>query len=286
MGNKFIDISEHNTILSLLAIASCDLAGVIMKSTEGTTYNDGAMLINYDALHGKIPIGFYHYLTVTSSPITQAQSFYNRIKDKQYQILPVLDVEQDSLGYKAELYASQFINEFTRLSGQTMMLYSGRCFIEEHFSVGFRKQFIWWVAEYKVSAPKAINGCQMVAWQYTSDSREYAFTNGDLDVSVIYHGEPMFLKQPTITINNLKGSVIMNPMLKGEVSKRVKLLQHIFNAILGTNLETATGIFGDETEKIVIHYQENTGLTPDGKAGENTINTLLTDLRVNYFQLK
>lgn len=85
--------------------------------------------------NGNLPIGFYHYLTSTSEPETQAQNFWNVIQNKEYQILPVLDVEQDNLGYKAQSYSERFMSEFYRLSGQNMIIYSGRCYISEHFDV-------------------------------------------------------------------------------------------------------------------------------------------------------
>jgi GH25 family lysozyme M1 (1,4-beta-N-acetylmuramidase) len=89
MSKYFIDISENNTILSYAAIPSCNLSGVIIKATEGTTYIDHMLEINYNALSKDLAIGFYHFLTSSSSPITQAQNFWNKIKDKEYQIMPV-----------------------------------------------------------------------------------------------------------------------------------------------------------------------------------------------------
>jgi GH25 family lysozyme M1 (1,4-beta-N-acetylmuramidase) len=111
MAKKFIDISEHNTILSFDKLAQSNLSGVIIKASEGTTYLDHACDVLYDALHNNVQIGFYHYLTSTSEPETQAQTFWDKIRGKEYQIVPVLDVEQDSLGDNAQSYSERFMEE-------------------------------------------------------------------------------------------------------------------------------------------------------------------------------
>jgi len=198
---KFIDISEHNTILSLYKIKDSKLKGVIMKATEGTTYIDHVVDIFYKALKDTNNVGFYHYLTSTSSPITQAQNFWNKIKDKQYQIIPVLDVEQDALANNTEYYSEQFIAEFKRLSGQKMLIYSGRYYIEEHFSDYFKKNNFWWVADFSAKDKPIIKGCNIVAWQYTSSSHEYRFALGDLDVSILYNEDNFFINKKTKSTN-------------------------------------------------------------------------------------
>lgn len=303
MCKRFIDISEHNTILSFNAIPESNLSGVMMKATEGTTYKDGAMEIYYDALNGKIPLGFYHYLTSTSSPLTQAQEFWNRIKDKQYQILPCLDVEQDSLGINAQFYTEQFIQEFRNLSGQEMLIYSGRCYIEEHFNQEFKENHYWWVADYSANKTPKINGCDVIAWQYTEDSRSYAFTLGNLDVSILEDETKFFIEnflpysEPQSTnskdiatlqneliiqgftdkngneliIDGVAGELTLSacPLLKigakGNITKWVQNQLEI----------SADGIFGEETRQAVITYQENMSLDGDGIVGQDTWRKLL-----------
>lgn len=51
-------------------------------------------------------IGFYHFFSERTSPTRQAEDFYNAIKDKEYNIIPVLDVETNT----QECMATGFIN--------------------------------------------------------------------------------------------------------------------------------------------------------------------------------
>jgi GH25 family lysozyme M1 (1,4-beta-N-acetylmuramidase) len=105
--SKFLDLSEHNTILNYDLIGKADLKGVILKAREGTTFTDSTMEEKYNNLKDKTSLGFYHYLTVTSEPETQAEHFYSLIKDKEFEIIPVVDVEQDQLASKAEEYITE-----------------------------------------------------------------------------------------------------------------------------------------------------------------------------------
>jgi GH25 family lysozyme M1 (1,4-beta-N-acetylmuramidase) len=299
---KFIDISEHNTILKMSAINNDTIKGVIIKATEGTTYVDHLCDIFYLALKGVNNLGFYHYLTSTSSPITQAQTFYNKIKDKQYQILPVLDVEQDSLGNDAELYSLQFIAEFNRLSGQQMLIYSGRYYIQEHFSDAFKKNHIWWVADYSANDTPKISGCNIVAWQYT-DKGNFDFAKGEVDTSILVDGTNFFISKQVeqvppiikvvginvlqtelnnqglrdkngnkLIVDGVAGKLTLSacPILKigakGNITKWVQGQLNIDN----------DGIFGENTKQAIIVYQENKSLHGDGIVGQITWSKLLS----------
>lgn len=304
MSNKFIDISEHNTILSLSAISQCNLKGCIMKATEGTTYIDHAIDILYDGLNGTIPIGFYHFLRVTSEPEKQAQTFWDKIKDKDFQIIPVLDVEVDELGYKAQSYSDRFMKEFYRLSGHNMMIYSGRCYIEDHFDVSFRNDNIWWVADYSAQVAPTILGCRVVGWQYTEDSHEYAFTNGELDVSILINEELFYLQNKStytespsnevdsditilqqelnnqgftdkngnkLIVDGVAGELTLSacPIVKsGAMGMLTQWIQHK----VGCSID---GIFGEDTRQAIIVFQENMSLDGDGIVGKNTWRKLL-----------
>ena len=305
MSNKFIDISEHNTILSYSAISQCDLKGCILKATEGTTFIDSKCDELYSNLHEKVPLGFYHYLTSTSEPETQAQNFWKKIQDKQYQIIPVLDVEQDSLSFKAQSYSERFMDEFYKLSGQNMIIYSGRCYISEHFDVSFRNNNTWWVADYSAQVTPTVLGCKIVAWQYTEDCQEYAFNNGNLDCNILIDGDLFYLdsyyESPIVNTPitssyeievlqnelNIQGFTDKNgnalvldgvggeltlsalPMIKsgctGNITKWVQVQVGV----------SCDGAFGEETRQAVITYQENHSIDGDGIVGKETWKKLI-----------
>lgn len=308
MNKKFIDISEHNTITSIQAISQSNLDGVILKATEGTTFKDHAMESLYDALNGSIQIGFYHFLRATSPPTTQAENFWNSIKDKEYQILPILDVEKyldnDELGENAEKYCEEFISEFYRLSGQELLVYSYRCYIQEHFSNEFRLSHNWWVADYCDKEPNIVN-CNIVAWQYTESSEEYAFNNGGLDVNVILDEELFYIynyipfatkiEQETIfsiewlqeQLNNqgytdkFDRKLIVDGVVGELTLSALPLLQigtiGALTKYLQSNLDNTRidGYFGEETRQAVVEFQSSMSINGDGIVGDKTWQKLL-----------
>lgn len=77
----------------------------------------------------------------------------------------------------------------------------------------------------------------------------------------------------------------MGVIREGEKSERVKLLQAIFNVISGAGL-VVDGDFGDATRRAVVNYQQVEGISADGEVGEQTIDTLLNDLKQNHFKIK
>ena len=95
---KGIDVSNHNGNIDFKAVKSDGIDLVYIKATEGTTYIDAYLSANYNgALNAGLKIGFYHFLVGTSAPETQAENFYNNIKDKQNDLKPCLDVEKITL---------------------------------------------------------------------------------------------------------------------------------------------------------------------------------------------
>lgn len=306
MTKRFVDLSNHNTILSIAAIPSSNLSGVILKATEGTTYQDTQMPVLYDGLSGKIPIGFYHFLTSTSEPKTQAINFWNQIKDKDFQIIPVLDVERKEsapLEHLSEPYAREFIQTFREISGQGVIIYSNRCYIEEYFSLEFRQNNYWWVADYSANEPPTVIGCKVVAWQYTEDDRSYAFTLGNLDVNILLDEENFFIdnqipySESTIEYDNsieilqaelnnqgfkdYNGNILEVDGISGELT--LSACPTLSIGAKGNITEWVQckvecyqdGIFGENTRQAVIEFQENHSLEGDGIVGKNTWRKLL-----------
>jgi len=125
---KGIDISNHNGEIDFKKVKAAGIQLVYMKATEGTTYIDEYLGINYKGSKSAgLKTGFYHYLVGTSSPETQAQNFYNNIKDKQSDLKPVLDLETN--GFDVMDYSIRFINEFKRLSNMDICIYTYSGFI-------------------------------------------------------------------------------------------------------------------------------------------------------------
>lgn len=130
VSNKYkgIDISHYNGDINFAKVKAAGIQAAYIKATEGTTYVDNYLEINYKgAKNAGLKTGFYHFLVGTSSPETQARNFYNNIKDKQSDLKPVLDVEQG--GFDVMDYTIRFIAEFKKLSNMDVCIYTYSDFI-------------------------------------------------------------------------------------------------------------------------------------------------------------
>ena len=80
---KGIDVSNHNGYINWNLVKNNGINVVYIKATEGTTYIDPFLNSHYNGANSAgLTIGFYHFLTGLSAPETQAENFYNNIKDK------------------------------------------------------------------------------------------------------------------------------------------------------------------------------------------------------------
>lgn len=125
---KGIDISHYNGNIDFYNVKSYGIQCIYMKATEGTTYID-PYLENYysGSKNAGLKTGFYHFLVGTSSPETQAENFYNNIKDKQSDLIPCLDIEKSN--FDVMDYTLRFINRFKQLSNMDVCIYTYSSFL-------------------------------------------------------------------------------------------------------------------------------------------------------------
>jgi len=304
---KFLDISDYNNVNDYSSLSKQGLGGVIIKASEGTTYTETTFEDKYNVLKELgVNLGAYHYLTSTSNPETQAQHFYELVKDKTFQILPVLDVEQGQLGNKAENYSARFMNEFYALGGSSMIIYSGRCFIEENFSSDFCSNNVFWVADYSNTSPTIEKCGYIIAWQYTESCTDYSCVDGGVDCSILYDEDRFYSTEipfsdsssiassttyvsiadlqtelnnqgftdcngNSVQVDNVAGVLTLSacPTIQEGASGNItKWLQ--------TQLDVSVdGIFGTETYQAVLTYQYTNNLVSDGIVGQGTWSKLM-----------
>ncbi|OCB00384.1 GH25 family lysozyme [Clostridium beijerinckii] len=126
---KGIDISNHNGNINFNQVKAAGVEVVYIKATEGTTFKDSYLDTNYSNAHYVgLKTGFYHFLVGTSSPETQANSFYNAIKDKTSDLIPMLDVETNFDGIMD--YILRFIAKFKELSNMQIGIYTYTSFMD------------------------------------------------------------------------------------------------------------------------------------------------------------
>lgn len=141
-----IDVSMHNGNIDFAKVKSSGYEYVFIKATEGTTYQDPLLEQNYSRARGvNLKIGFYHFLVGTSSPETQAENFFNNIKNKVNDLKPCLDIERS--GFEVMNYAIRFIERFKALSNMSICIYTSPYFANTYLDERLRN-YSCWIANY------------------------------------------------------------------------------------------------------------------------------------------
>lgn len=200
-----IDISNHNGNIDFNAVKSDGIDLVYIKATEGTTYIDAYLPANYNgALNAGLKIGFYHFLVGTSVPETQAENFYNNIKDKQNDLKPCLDVEVNN--FDVMDYTLRFIAKFEALSNLPLCIYTSGNFANDNLDSRLAKYPLW-IANYGVETPMetTVWGNAYVGHQY-SDIGSVNGISGNVDLDNFLDG---------IWVSETKGYVVTNYLPNG-----------------------------------------------------------------------
>lgn len=145
---KGIDISNNNGSIDFSKVASVGVDYVYVKATEGATFQDITMEDFYNACKSNgLKVGAYHFLVGTSTPEAQAQNFYKKIKDCEWDLVPMMDIETNFSGLAD--YVERFIATFRQLSPLTLGIYSYTSFIPYLTDVeAIIKDMPFWEANY------------------------------------------------------------------------------------------------------------------------------------------
>ncbi len=298
---KGIDISNYQVNVDFNALKNA-VQVVIIKATEGVSFIDPKLESHYQgAKNAGFPVGFYHFMSEKTSPSEQAVEFYNAIKNKSYEIIPVLDIENNSQNRNASQITDrclEFLAKFKELSGLDCIIYTGGYFGRDNLDSRI-KRYKAWIAHYGVSAPMATGFYNVVGHQYTSNGRVSGI-NGNVDLNNFTEG---------IFINNQQTPVEPPRQESNSGNNIIRELQQEFNRQLNSGLvvdgiagpktlsaaplikqgaqgnitkwiqekvgTTPDGIFGVNTKQAVINFQKSQGLSADGIVGQNTWRKLL-----------
>lgn len=259
-----IDISNHNNTIDFAKIKGSGIELVYIKATEGTTYQDPFLEKNYNgAMGANLMVGFYHFLVKTSPPETQAENFYNQIKNKISTLKPCLDLEVS--GFDVTDYALRFIKRFEELSDLAIVIYSSPYFINDNLDSRLAKYPLW-VANYGVNTPISNNiwGTSHVGHQYTNTGRVEGI-NGYCDLDNFYEG--IFITDNRIENKSETLVEIGNKFVGGRCKElQEKLIANGYDC----GGYGSDGIFGPGTLNSLLQFQRDNGLVADGLAGEST----------------
>jgi GH25 family lysozyme M1 (1,4-beta-N-acetylmuramidase) len=146
-----IDISNNDGSVDMSKIANDGVICVYMKATEGVNFKDSYMEGFYtDAKAQGLKTGAYHFLT-NSDGASQAESFYNKIKDYSWDMYPMMDIETNFDGLCTVI--KDFIAEWKTLTSMQLGVYTYTSFLDEITDVSdLIKDYPFWEANYGKSA--------------------------------------------------------------------------------------------------------------------------------------
>lgn len=184
------DISHWNTVNNWSAFSS-NIDTVYIKATESNTdkYTDCKLDSNAKAAQNiGLDFGFFHYFwphSTTADAAAQADLFYSHISSYSYSCVPVLDIEVDNGMTREQIVADvkAFADEFKRLSGQDIMLYSNPSFINTYLDSSLSTYKLW-ISHYATkNLPNDTNVWHYwTMWQYTDEGKVDGIT-GSVDLS-------------------------------------------------------------------------------------------------------
>ena len=292
---KGIDISSYQSGVDFDKVKNSGYNAVIIKATEGVNYIDTSLDSHYNnALRSGMDIGFYHFMSEKTSPSSQAVDFWNAISNKNFNIVPVLDIETNTLGRSKTSVTNrciEFLNQFKALSSMDCVIYSYTNFITNYLDTRLAGYKLW-VANYYVNVPSAnpvwnswegfqysdkgnVNGVS--GYVDVNEFRSGMYLGGSSRTNSIDNWATRLQKQINIqgfgnlAVDGISGpkTLASAPMIRiGARGEITRLIQEKLNI-------TADGIFGVNTKSAVQNYQTANGLVPDGIVGKNTWTKLL-----------
>jgi lysozyme len=155
---KGIDVSRHQGDINWPKVkTSGKVDFAFVKASEGLGYIDPQFRRNAAGANAvKIPVGYYHYAhPETNKALDEAWAFVDVTKGQAAQLPYVLDLEGEAAKLsKSDLtaWALTFMREVERLTGASVMLYTGAYFARDE--VGFELgEFPLWIAHYGTNKP-------------------------------------------------------------------------------------------------------------------------------------
>ncbi|WP_409068834.1 GH25 family lysozyme [Clostridium caseinilyticum] len=254
---KGIDISMHNNNINFAQVKNAGINVVIIKATEGVQYVDPFLNQHYQGAKAQnLNIGFYHFMSEKTDPAQQAVDFWNAIKSKQFNVLPCLDIETNSMGRSTKSISDrciQFLTKFKALSGYDCMIYTGGYFGRDNLDSRVKK-YKGWIAHYGVNSPMA-TGFEVVGHQYTEDGR----ING---VST------------RVDLNNFEDGILIGKTTNPVETKEMQIQKMLVTIGYPIGNSGIDGVIGNGTITAIKAFQKDCNLAITGSADTKTWNKL------------
>lgn len=179
---------------------------VYIKSTEGTTIRNAYFTADYaQARRNGIRTGAYHFFSIRTSGLAQAQHFLRNTRFNKGDLPPVLDVEPtnaqiNEMGGDSVLFANirTWMKAVEKQVGVRPILYVNQKFVNNHLTLApdIKHDYQVWIARYGEYKPDV----RLSIWQLCPDGRVTGI-QGHVDINVFngYQNEfDEFLQNATI----------------------------------------------------------------------------------------
>ncbi len=193
---KGIDVSHHQGTVYWPAVAGDGVRFVYLKATEGSDFQDDHFETNRKgAVAAGLACGAYHYFTLKTSGLAQAQNFIRTVPAGDLTLPPAVDLETWGNAdarpgvreFQAEL--TIYMDQVRRHYGTEPVIYTSSDFIHAYLA-GFPIKRLWYRAI--VVTPHIDGFDQWSFWQFTEKARVKGI-DGLVDMDV-FHGSPADLK--------------------------------------------------------------------------------------------
>ncbi len=168
---KGLDLNHWRPLKDFSVLVRLQHKFFITKATEGTGFLDDTLYCNVDnSKDVGLLTGAYHYLRTSVDPTLQANFYWEKIKNLNLEIPPILDVEPYSNDTtRLNSYAKIFLERVRTLSGKTPIIYTNYNTWNIIGKPAWSLAYPLWVASYYVAKPYIpVPWTKYLFWQYTN----------------------------------------------------------------------------------------------------------------------
>lgn len=180
-----IDVSHHQKQINWKKVAqNKNIQFVYLKATEGATYVDPNFHRNAkNAIANGLKVGVYHYFRMTSSATAQFKNFQKAYEAYDFQLLPMVDVEQQD-GKPIKIYRDslrRFISLIEEAYGVSPVIYATNRSYNQLCGTDFDGRCLLYIGRYGENKPVVKGKSHYAIWQFSQTGRISGIsTNVDL----------------------------------------------------------------------------------------------------------
>lgn len=183
-----VDVSKFQGEIDWQAVRASGVVFAFARALEGETIHDATFAANWRGMkEAGVVRGAYDFYIANDSPEVQAKIFSSLVALEPGDLVPMVDIEEASLGGSEPPDLVEDFHRYLELVEQAFgarpIVYTNPSFWNENMDDSFG-EYPLWVADYEVESPTLPDGWQdWVIWQH-GDSGSVPGIDGDVDLNV------------------------------------------------------------------------------------------------------